>query len=98
MPKFVVDGGVSLNGEIRPAGNKNAALPMIAAALLTEEPIVYDNVPEIRDVKTLLDLMGTLGVQSEWIGPNRLRVQAADVSASDSSSGTGPPNASPSVR
>ncbi|HUF13580.1 MAG TPA: UDP-N-acetylglucosamine 1-carboxyvinyltransferase [Longimicrobiales bacterium] len=83
MPKFVVDGGLSLNGEIRPAGNKNAALPMIAAALLTEEPVVYDNVPEIRDVKTLLDLMGTLGVQAEWIGPNRLRVQAVEVSASE---------------
>ena len=87
MPKFVVEGGVPLNGEIRPTGNKNAALPMIAATLLTDEPVVLNNVPEIRDVKTLLDLMGTLGVEHEWIGPNRLRIHASEVKASELSAG-----------
>ncbi|HEX6588029.1 MAG TPA: UDP-N-acetylglucosamine 1-carboxyvinyltransferase [Longimicrobiales bacterium] len=87
MPKFVVEGGVPLKGEIRPTGNKNAALPMIAATLLTDEPVVLNNVPEIRDVKTLLDLMGTLGVTHEWIGPNRLRIHAADVKVSELSAG-----------
>lgn len=83
MPKFVVEGGYPLRGTIRPAGNKNAALPVLAATLLTDEPVVLDNVPEIRDVRTLLELLGHLGVETEWLGPNRIRLQARDVRASD---------------
>jgi len=83
MPKFVVEGGRKLHGEIRPAGNKNAALPMIAAALLTDEPVELENVPEIRDVRTLLELLGRLGVETEWLGPNHVRLHAREVSASD---------------
>ncbi len=79
MPKFVVEGGYPLRGTIRPAGNKNAALPVLAATLLTDEPVVLDNVPDIRDVRTLIELLGVLGVQSEWLGPNRVRIHAADV-------------------
>ena len=48
MDKFIIEGGVSLNGEVTPAGNKNAALPLLAAALLTEEPIILRNIPQIR--------------------------------------------------
>ena len=64
MPKFVVEGGVPLKGTIRPAGNKNAALPIIAACLLTDEEVILENVPEIRDVKTLLELLSTLGAET----------------------------------
>ncbi|MQA88935.1 MAG: UDP-N-acetylglucosamine 1-carboxyvinyltransferase [Gemmatimonas sp.] len=79
MPKFVVHGGRPLNGRVRPAGNKNAALPMLAAALLTEEPVVLENVPDIRDVRTLLNLIEELGVQVEWTGANIVRLQAKEI-------------------
>jgi UDP-N-acetylglucosamine 1-carboxyvinyltransferase len=83
MPKYVVDGGRSLNGRIRPSGNKNAALPVIAAALLTEEQVVLDNIPDIRDVRTLLELLEVLGADVEWLGDNRVRIQAANVGVRD---------------
>ena len=83
MPKFVVEGGHPLRGTIRPAGNKNAALPIIAACLLTDEEVILENVPEIRDVKTLLDLLSTLGAETEWIAANTVRVRAKDLSASE---------------
>ena len=79
MPKFVVEGGRSLQGSIRPAGNKNAALPMLAATLLTEEPVVLENVPDIRDVRTLLELIESLGARVEWLEPNVVRVEAKEV-------------------
>jgi UDP-N-acetylglucosamine 1-carboxyvinyltransferase len=65
-PRFVVTGGRPLNGTIRPAGNKNAALPVIAASLLASEPVELDNVPRIRDVETLLELLSQLGAGVEW--------------------------------
>lgn len=83
MPKFVVEGGIPLKGEIRPAGNKNAALPMIAATLLTDEPVTLENVPDIRDVRTLLELLSRLGVDTRWLGANKLRLHARNVSVSD---------------
>jgi UDP-N-acetylglucosamine 1-carboxyvinyltransferase len=83
MPKFVVDGGRPLNGRIRPAGNKNAALPIIAATLLTEEEVVLENVPDIRDVRTLLELLTVLGAEVEWLGDNRVRIQAREVGVND---------------
>ena len=61
MEKFVIEGGVPLSGTIVPAGNKNAALPLLAAALLTEEEVVLHNVPRIRDTEALMDLMRDLG-------------------------------------
>jgi UDP-N-acetylglucosamine 1-carboxyvinyltransferase len=83
MPKFIVEGGHTLNGTIRPAGNKNAALPCIAATLLTEDEVILENVPEIRDVKTLLELLKMIGAQVEWLDKNVLRVQAKDLSAAE---------------
>ena len=83
MPKFVVEGGYPLNGRIRPAGNKNAALPIIAATLLTEEDVILENVPDIRDVRTLLELLVVLGAEVEWLGGNRVRVRAAEVGVND---------------
>ena len=79
MPKFVVEGGHRLKGTVRPAGNKNAALPMIAATLLTEEPVVLENVPDIRDVRTLLELLQALGAETEWTAEHTVRVHAKNV-------------------
>jgi UDP-N-acetylglucosamine 1-carboxyvinyltransferase len=50
MEKFVIEGGVPINGEVTPAGNKNAALPLLAACLLTDEPVILRNIPKIKDV------------------------------------------------
>jgi UDP-N-acetylglucosamine 1-carboxyvinyltransferase len=79
VPKFVVRGGNRLQGSIRPAGNKNAALPMLAAALLTDEDVFLENVPKIKDVLTLIDLLEALGAETEWVGEHEVRVRAADV-------------------
>ena len=79
MPKYVVEGGVPLNGRIRPAGNKNAALPMICATLLSEEPVTLENVPDIRDVRTLLDLMQQLGCAVEWEGEDSVTIEAREI-------------------
>ena len=79
MPKYVVEGGVPLQGRIRPAGNKNAALPVICATLLTDEPVTLENVPDIRDVRTLLELMQQLGCDVEWQEPNTVRIHAASI-------------------
>ncbi|CAN5249233.1 UDP-N-acetylglucosamine 1-carboxyvinyltransferase [soil metagenome] len=81
MPKFVVQGGKRLAGAVQPAGNKNAALPMLAATLLPDEEVVLENVPDIRDVRTLIQLLGTLGAEAEWKGPNTVRVRARDIAS-----------------
>ena len=61
MEKFLIEGGIPLKGEITPAGNKNAALPMLAATLLSEEPIILHNLPEIRDVRDMRKLLESMG-------------------------------------
>jgi UDP-N-acetylglucosamine 1-carboxyvinyltransferase len=78
---FVIQGGQPLSGRIRAAGNKNAALPNLAACLLTSEPVVLHNVPRIRDVETMMALIAGLGPEAEWVGENEVRVHAADVSS-----------------
>src|SRR5918996_242097 len=80
MEKFIIQGGVPLSGEIVPAGNKNAALPILAACLLTEEELVVRNVPRIRDVQSMLGLLERLGVKVAWMGENELRLQADEIS------------------
>ncbi|MGH7502779.1 MAG: UDP-N-acetylglucosamine 1-carboxyvinyltransferase [Longimicrobiales bacterium] len=79
MPTFVVEGRHPVHGRVRPAGNKNAALPAIAAALLTEDEIILENVPEIGDVRTLLELVRNLGAEADWLAPNVVRVQAGEL-------------------
>jgi UDP-N-acetylglucosamine 1-carboxyvinyltransferase len=81
--QFVVEGGQRLQGSIRPAGNKNAALPIVAAALLTDQPVQLLNVPRIRDIETLVELVRTTGADCEWTGPNALRIHARSVHAAD---------------
>jgi UDP-N-acetylglucosamine 1-carboxyvinyltransferase len=79
MEAFVIEGARPLNGVIRAAGNKNAALPIIAAALLTDEPVTLTNVPAITDVETMLELVADLGVDVEVGAGGEVRIQAAEV-------------------
>ena len=79
MEAFVIEGARPLNGVIRAAGNKNAALPILAATLLTDEPVTLTNVPAITDVQTMLDLVADLGVDVEQRTGGEVRIHAADV-------------------
>jgi UDP-N-acetylglucosamine 1-carboxyvinyltransferase len=76
---FLIEGGQPLNGSIRVAGNKNAALPIIAACLLTDEPVTLSNVPAITDVETMLELAADLGADVEHLGDGRVRVHAHQI-------------------
>ena len=79
MEKFVIDGGVPLSGTVTPAGNKNAALPILAASVLTERELVVANVPRIRDVDAMLDILEGIGVSVQWRGDNEVALCAANV-------------------
>jgi len=79
--RFLVEGGRPLSGTIRPSGNKNAALPIVAATLLTEYPVTLENVPRIRDIEILVDILATTGAEARWTGQNSLFVHARSVSA-----------------
>ena len=83
VESFVIEGGRPLNGTVRAAGNKNGALPIIAACVLTDEPVVLRNIPRIRDVDTMLALLADLGADVEWLGENEVRIQAAGVSKTE---------------
>jgi UDP-N-acetylglucosamine 1-carboxyvinyltransferase len=76
---FVIEGGRPLSGRVRAAGNKNGVLPILAACLLTDEPVTLTNVPRIRDAQTMLELLNALGADAEWTGENEVRVHAAGV-------------------
>src|SRR6266568_1489185 len=76
-PSFAVTGGRPLKGTIRPAGNKNAALPILAATLVADGLCRIDNVPHIGDVETMLELLAHLGAAVQWTGPNSVEVDAA---------------------
>jgi UDP-N-acetylglucosamine 1-carboxyvinyltransferase len=78
-PRFQVRGGRALRGTIRPAGNKNAALPIIAATVLADGPVELANLPRIRDVETMLALLADLGGEVAWTGPNTVRIDARRV-------------------
>jgi UDP-N-acetylglucosamine 1-carboxyvinyltransferase len=81
--QFVVEGGRKLSGTIRPSGNKNGALPIIAAALLTDKPVTLHNVPRIRDVETLVELIASAGVGIRWEAQNTLEIHAVDVRSAE---------------
>jgi UDP-N-acetylglucosamine 1-carboxyvinyltransferase len=79
VEKFIIQGGHALNGIVVPSGNKNAALPMLAACLLTDEPVVLNNVPRIRDVGTMVELLETIGVDVQRKGNGTLVLHACSV-------------------
>jgi UDP-N-acetylglucosamine 1-carboxyvinyltransferase len=79
MEKFVIQGGAPLSGELTVAGNKNAALPILAACLLTEEELLLHRVPRIRDTEAQIALLAQLGVEAGWVGDNSVRLCAKAV-------------------
>ena len=79
MKSFVIEGGRPLSGTVRAAGNKNGALPILAATVLASEPVTLENVPRIRDVETMVELLVDIGADATWIGRNEVRVDAANV-------------------
>ncbi len=79
--QYIVEGGRRLSGTIRPSGNKNAALPIIAASLLSEYPVTLENVPRIRDVEILVELVRSVGASIDWTKRNTLNVHAKTVQA-----------------
>jgi len=83
MEKFVIQGGAPLSGEIVAAGNKNAALPILAACLLTEDEVLLRNVPRIRDVESMLEVLEGLGTRVEWTADHDLRLQADAVTETE---------------
>jgi len=83
MPTFLIQGGHPLQGEVTPSGNKNAALPLLTACLLTDEPVVLHNIPNIGDVQTMRQLLENLGVSIETINQNSWRLHARQVRVTD---------------
>ncbi|MCI0553612.1 MAG: UDP-N-acetylglucosamine 1-carboxyvinyltransferase [Anaerolineae bacterium] len=83
MEKFVIEGGVPINGEVTPAGNKNAALPLLAACLLTQDPIILRNIPQIKDVSVMRDLIESLGANIEALDATSWRITARDLRPAD---------------
>ena len=83
MQKFVIEGGRPLSGTVVPAGNKNGALPALAASLLTEQEVVVRNVPRIGDVETMLALLERLGVRVEWREDHVVALQADKLTGSE---------------
>jgi len=83
MSEYLIDGGIPLNGTIRVSGNKNAALPCIAAALLTGEPVTLRNIPEIEDVRVMLDTFEALGGKVETPQPNVKKLHLQDIKSSE---------------
>ncbi len=83
LEKFVIEGGVPLSGTIVPAGNKNGALPILAACLLTDDEVILRNVPRIADVDAMVLLLRTLGARVEWRGPSEVLIDTAPVHSTE---------------
>jgi len=83
MQSFVIEGGRRLSGTVRASGNKNGALPILAASVLASDEVRLSNVPRIRDVETMVQLLGDIGADVEWTGANEVRVDPRGVSKSD---------------
>jgi len=81
--QYVVEGGRRLSGTIRPSGNKNAALPIVAASLLCEHPVILENVPRIRDVEILVELVKSVGASVDWKARNTLHIHAKTVKSAE---------------
>ena len=83
MEKFIIEGGIPLHGEVTPSGNKNAALPILTACLLTNESVVLHNIPQIKDVIDMRMLLENLGVMVESLDKNSWRLTAQDLRTAD---------------
>jgi len=93
MHKYIIEGGYPVKGHIKASGNKNAALPCIAATLLTNEPVVLKNVPEIEDVHVMLEILSNIGSNVEKLKSNEYRLTRGDIKTQ-----TIPPHLSEKIR
>lgn len=83
MEKFIIEGGIQLRGDVTPSGNKNAALPILVASLLTDESVILHNVPQIMDILDMRRLLESLGVQVETLDKNTWRFTAKNLRVAD---------------
>ena len=83
MQSFVIEGGRPLSGTVRASGNKNGALPILAACTLASEEVHLTNVPRIRDVETMVELLADLGADVDWVGPNEVRIDPEGMGKTD---------------
>ena len=83
MEEFIIHGGIPLNGVLHPSGNKNAALPLLAACLLTSEKVTLHNVPKILDVQSMIKLLESSNVKTEWLDGSSLQLDASDIRPAD---------------
>lgn len=83
MNQYLIEGGYPINGTIRASGNKNAALPCLAAALLTDNPVILRNIPDIEDVQVMMAVYRSLGGEADVIAPNTYRLQVGNITTSE---------------
>src|SRR5690242_6588334 len=83
MEQFVIEGGKPLSGTIKAGGNKNAAIKMIPACLLTDKPVILRNVPNIGDVRTTLDIMRQVGAEVTWLDNSTIRIHAQHITTTE---------------
>jgi len=83
MHEYVIDGGYPIQGKITASGNKNAALPCLTAALLTEEPVVLRNIPEIQDTNVMIEILKSIGAKVEKLSKNNWKIQCKNIKTSE---------------
>ena len=83
MASFIVEGGTPLSGEITPSGNKNEALPVLAACLLSHQPTVLENVPRIGDIHTMIQILQGLGVKIQSTTDGQLKLDSSNINADE---------------
>jgi UDP-N-acetylglucosamine 1-carboxyvinyltransferase len=83
MQSFVIEGGHPLAGTVRASGNKNGALPILAASILASDEVRLSNIPRIRDVGTMVELLADIGADVEWTGDNEVRIDPRGVGKTD---------------
>jgi len=79
MSQYIMKGGNPLVGEVTVSGAKNAALGILAAAIMTDEDVTVDNLPDVRDINVMLEAIKEIGANVEWTGPNKVRINASTV-------------------
>jgi len=83
MDRFIIQGGIPLSGEVTPSGNKNAALPLLAACILATEPVILHNIPDINDVRTMRELLVSIGVEVTHLGDHSWEINAQNIQCSN---------------